>query len=141
MRHTDRRAVPRAAFAAAVAAIALLLAACSAASPSTEPGASVAAGGRCGLTPAASPTATMQQSGLQFGDEITIPAGGVVEFTNADGVGHVVAEGSGGIAAADACINEPVPPGTSLVVTFTEPGDYPITCTIHVTMQTAIHVE
>jgi plastocyanin len=31
--------------------------------------------------------------------------------------------------------------GTSLVVTFTEPGDYQITCTIHGSMQTAIHVE
>jgi plastocyanin len=125
---------------AAAAATVLLLAACTAASPS-EPTGSAAAGGRCALTPDASATATMTLSGFQFGDEITIPADGVVEFTNEDGVGHVVAEGSDGVAVDGACINEPIAAGTSLVVTFTEPGDYNITCTIHGTMHTVIHVE
>jgi plastocyanin len=139
--NTNLRAGRRAPFVIAVAATALVLAACSAASPS-EPAGSAAAGGRCSVTLAAPHAdATVEISGLQFGDEVTIPAGGVVEFTNQDSVGHVVAEGTDGLAAADACINEPIAAGTSLLVTFTEPGDYQITCTIHRTMHTAIHVE
>jgi plastocyanin len=124
----------------------LLLAACGGATPtpaaSSDADASEpATAGRCALQADADPSATMPISGSAFGDEITIAAGEAVEFTNEDSVGHTVTEGTGGVAAADACVNESIPGGGSLVVRFDEPGDYQITCTIHSSMQTAIHVE
>jgi plastocyanin len=131
---------------AAAAAAALLLAGCTSASPTSGATAGVSASEapaseRCSLTPDVDPDATMQISGLQFGDEITVAAGDAVAFANQDSVAHNVVEGTGGVPAADACINEPIAPGSTLVVTFTEPGDYQITCTIHPPMQTVIHVE
>jgi plastocyanin len=136
----------RAALLAAVAGTALLLAACGGATPT--PGASsdasaseAATGARCSLQADADPAATMPISGSAFGDEITIAAGEAVEFANEDSVGHTVTEGTGGVADADACVDESIAGGTSLVVKFSEPGDYQITCRIHSAMQTVIHVE
>lgn len=147
MQHDPNRG-GRAPLLAAVAATTLLLAACSAASPTlvasspSEASPSEATTtSRCALTPDASPSATVEQIGLQFSGEVTVAAGEAVAFTNQDGVGHTVTEGSGGVAADDACVNQSNAGGTSLVVTFTQPGDYRITCTIHPSMQTVIHVE
>jgi plastocyanin len=47
----------------------------------------------------------------------------------------------GDTISADACINERIAAGETLVVTFTEAGDYDITCTLHAAMHTVIHVE
>ncbi len=96
---------------------------------------------RCELTPNPSPSATVTISGSNFGDEITITAGKVVAFTNEDSVGHTVTEGTGGAAAADACVDSPIGAGGTVVVTFNEAGDYQITCKIHATMQTVIHAQ
>ena len=128
----------------AVAGTALLLAACGGTTPTASTAASASeapGGGRCAVQVDADPSATMQISGAAFGDEITIAFGEAVEFTNEDSVGHTVTEGTGGVAAADACVDESIAGGTSLVVRFDEPGDYQITCRIHSSMQTAIHVE
>lgn len=128
---------------AAAASTVLLLAACSAATPtpaaSTE--ASEPAAARCAVQADADPAATVTISGTAFGDEVTIAAGEAVEFTNEDSFGHTVTEGTGGVANADACVNEPIAAGATVVVTFSDPGDYQITCTIHASMQTAVHVE
>ncbi|HLE58380.1 MAG TPA: plastocyanin/azurin family copper-binding protein [Candidatus Limnocylindria bacterium] len=112
-----------------------------ASSPPGSPGPSSVASPRCGLTPAATADATMQISGFQFGDEISIGPGGVVAFFNTDSVTHTVTEGIGDTLAVDACIDDRIASGATLVVTFREPGDYDITCTLHAAMQTAIHVE
>ena len=96
---------------------------------------------RCELTPNASPSTTVTISGSNFGDEVTITAGQAVAFTNDDPVGHTVTEGTGGTAAADACVDSPIGAGGTVVVTFNEAGDYQITCKIHATMQTVIHVQ
>jgi plastocyanin len=130
---------------ATAAASALLLAACTGASPTSQATAggtaSETTGARCSLTPDVAPDATMPISGLKFGDEISVAAGDAVEFTNQDSAPHTVVEGTGGVPAANACVNEPIAAGTTLVVTFSAPGDYQITCSIHPTMQTAIHVQ
>jgi plastocyanin len=143
MLQIDLRPARRAPLLAAAAGTMLLVAACSAATPtpaaSTE--ASESAAARCEVQADADPAATVAISGSAFGDEITISAGEAVEFTNEDTLGHTVTEGTGGAADADACVNEPIAGGATVVVMFNEPGDYQITCTIHASMQTAVHVE
>ena len=164
--HSATRSVQPRAVLAAMAALVLLLAACnSSGSPSEEPGSqapssaapaseppvseppasqaapSEAASGRCALTPDASPSATITISGKNFGDEITVAAGQAVAFTNADALGHTVTEGTAGQAAADGCVDSPVAPGGTVIVTFNEAGDFQITCKIHATMQTVVHVQ
>jgi plastocyanin len=164
--HSATRSVQPRAVLAALAALVLLLAACSSsgspseepfsqapssAAPASEPPASQPAASeaapseagtaRCELTPDASPSATITISGNNFGDEITVTAGQAVAFTNGDALGHTVTEGTGGQAAADGCVDTPVGPGGTVIVTFNEAGDYPITCKIHATMQTVIHVQ
>jgi plastocyanin len=114
--------------------------------PASQPAASEAAPSeagtaRCELTPDASPSATVTISGTNFGDEVTITAGQAVAFTNEDPLPHTVTEGTAGQAAADACVDAPVGVGGTVVVTFNEAGEYDITCKIHATMQTVIHVQ
>ena len=144
---------------ASLAALVLALASCSSVSTSpsaagaesqgaaaSQPaasaaGASQAGTARCALTEDASPSATITIANTSFGDEVTITAGQAVAFVNDDSMGHTVTEGTGGQAASDACIDEPIAAGETEVVTFNEPGDYQITCKIHSSMQTVVHVE
>jgi plastocyanin len=143
---------------ASLATLALALASCSSVSPSpsaagaesqaaasqpaaSEAGASQAGTARCALTADASPSATIEIANTTFGDEVTITAGQAVAFTNNDSMGHTITEGTGGQAATDACVDEPIAAGETEVVTFSEPGDYQITCKIHSSMQTVVHVE
>jgi plastocyanin len=143
---------------ASLAGLVLALAACSSASPSPSAGgaqsqaaaasqaaASQAAASQaaapCSVTPSATPSATDTISGSNFGAEITITAGQAVAFTNNDSFGHTITEGTGGTAAADACVDAPIGAGGTVVVTFTVAGDYQITCKIHSTMQNVIHVQ
>ncbi len=107
----------------------------------TVPSASQATSARCAATPAASANATVHIAGFSFGDAVTITAGQAVAFTNQDGVAHTVTEGTGGVAASGACVDQLVAGGSSLVVTFNQAGDYQITCKIHHTMQTVVHVQ
>lgn len=123
------------------AAMPLLLVACTGASPTPTSGtASEAASTRCSVTPDVDPAATITISGTSFGDEVTVAAGDAVAFMNQDSFGHTVTEGTNGTAAADACVDEPIAAGATVVVTFDEPGDYQITCKIHPSMETVIHV-
>lgn len=141
---------------ASLSAFVLVLAACSSASPSESAAAESSQGAepsqvatsseagaaaRCELTADASPSATITIAGSSFGDAVTISAGQAVAFTNSDSVGHTLTEGTGGQAASDACVDEPIEAGETEVVTFKEPGDYDITCKIHSTMQTVVHVQ
>ena len=131
-----------------LATLAVALAACSSASPSQSaavsesaaPSASVAAA-RCAFTPDGSASVTIQIASVAFGDDVTVSAGQAVDFTNQDGAGHTITEGTGGEAAADACVDESIAGGATVIVIFNEPGDFQITCKIHASMQTAVHVE
>jgi plastocyanin len=143
---------------AGLAALMLALAACSSASPAESVGGGASEGpvmshaaseapgesagtARCEVTADATAAATVTISGSSFGDEVTISAGEAVTFTNNDSLGHTVTEGTGGQEADDACVDEPIAAGASVTVTFNEPGDYDITCEIHASMQTVIHVQ
>jgi len=75
----------------------------------------------------------------EFGAEVTIKAGQAVVFTNG-AVAHTITEGTGGKATSNACVDEPIGAGKSVVVTFTEPGNYQITCTIDSSMQTGSRI-
>ncbi len=91
---------------------------------------------RCAVTPGASPSATIKAGqdklGLFiFSDPVTIKAGQAVVFTNGNGSPHTITEGTNGEAAADACVNVPISPNTSVTVTFYLPGTYQITCKPH----------
>ncbi len=105
------------------------------------PSASQAASARCAVTADASPNATIKIASFAFGPAVTITVGQVVAFTNQDGVAHTITEGTGGQAADNACVDEVAGAGSSVIVTFNQPGDYQITCKIHHTMQTVVHVE
>ena len=127
-------------------AMALALAACGGSSPSASASGSESASGsasaaRCAFTPDGSPSATVQIANFAFGDDVTVSAGQAVAFTNQDGAGHTVTEGTGGRPADGACVDESIGGGQSVIVTFTEPGDFQITCKIHPSMQAAVHVE
>ena len=99
-----------------------------------------AAFGHCSVTPAASPQATVKIANLAFGPAVTVKSGEAVVFTNNDNTDHTVTQGTGGRAADSACVNEHLSVGQSVTVTFTQPGDYQITCTIH-PMETVVHVQ
>jgi plastocyanin len=137
---TDLRRGPRLPLLAIAAATMLLLAACSGVSPAASTSAASSTAARCSVTADANPSATIEISGSQFGDEVDISAGEAVAFVNKDTIDHTVTEGTNGTAVSDACVDEPIEAGETEVVTFTEAGDYDITCTIHSSMQTAVHV-
>lgn len=118
---------------AAGAVLSLALAACS--SAASQPGSA-----RCAVTAAAAGSATVELANLAFGPAVTVKAGQAVVFTNHD-VAHTITEGTSGQAAGNACVNEPIAAGKSVVVTFNVPGDYQITCTLHSAMQTVVHVQ
>jgi len=96
---------------------------------------------RCEVTAGATAAATNTITSSNFGEAVTIAAGEAVTFTNNDSLPHTVTEGTSGQATDGACVNEPIAAGASVTVTFNEPGDYDITCTIHSSMQTVVHVE
>ncbi|HEX6139444.1 MAG TPA: plastocyanin/azurin family copper-binding protein [Candidatus Limnocylindria bacterium] len=147
MLQTDVARLRRAPVAAiGAAALLLLLASCNAASPSSggsTPGASGGGGGtaRCEATPDATAAATIAIANFKFGDEVTVQAGEAVAFTNNDGTGHTVTEGTNGRAADGACVDESVAAGSTVTVTFSQAGDFDITCKIHPGMHTAVHVQ
>jgi plastocyanin len=115
------------------AVLSLVLAACSS-------GGGQPANGQCAVTPGASPKATVKIANLAFGPAVTVKTGDAVVFTNNDSTDHTVTQGTGGQAADNACVNEHVNVGQSVTVTFSQPGDYQITCTIH-KMETVVHVQ
>ncbi len=109
------------------------------ADPTAQPLASLPRG--CRVTPQAAAEATIEIEGRAFGPSITVRPGAAVAFVNRDATSHTVTEGIAGHADYDtACVTRRLRPRESIVVTFEEPGDYPITCTIHASMQTTVHV-
>jgi plastocyanin len=101
---------------------------------------------RCAVTPDASPSATIEITAdslgfFHFGEPVTIKAGQAVVFTNGNGSPHTITEGTSGEAVADACVDVPIANNASVIVTFYQPGDYPITCRPHPPMQTSVLVE
>jgi plastocyanin len=128
--------------------LALAAGACSsAASPSaggpdgSEPAASEAGTARCEVAADAASAADIELVGFEFSGEASIAVGEAVTFTNGDSAGHTVTEGTGGTAADGACVDESIGAGATVVVTFSEPGEYQITCKLHPAMQTVVHVE
>ena len=105
----------------------------------SQPAASQAAAA-CAVTPDASPSATNTIASGAFGSAVTISAGQAVAFVNNDSTGHTVTQGTGGSAATNACVDVPIAVGATVVVTFSQAGDYQITCKIHPDMQTTVHV-
>jgi plastocyanin len=140
---------------AALAAAALALAACTTygPSPSSEPSSepsstasesaapSQAGTARCEVTTDATAAATVNLASFAFDSEPTISAGEAVTFVNQDAASHTVTEGTEGAVADDSCVNARVNGGQSVTITFNEPGDYQITCVLHPSMQTIVHVE
>jgi plastocyanin len=127
---------------AGLGALVLTLAACSSASPVGSAGGVESQGAAaCEVSVGATAAATNTIASSAFGDEVTISAGESVTFTNNDGVGHTITEGTGGQATSGACVNQSIAGGASVTVTFNDPGDYDITCTIHTSMQTVVHVQ
>jgi plastocyanin len=95
----------------------------------------------CALTPDGLPDATIDIADRAFGPAVTVQPGDAVAFVNHDTTRHNVLEGTGGHADYDtACVHTHLDAGESTVVTFELPGDYPITCSIHASMQTVVHV-
>jgi len=93
------------------------------------------------VTPNAVPKVTIEIAGRAFGEPVTVEAGAAVAFVNRDDTSHTVTEGIAGHANyATACVTQRLHPGESTVVAFAEAGDYPITCTIHASMHTTVHV-
>ena len=133
---------------ASLGGLVLALAACTSSSPAESVGGGASQGGtasqnaaRCEVTAGATAAATNTITSSNFGEAVTISAGEAVTFTNNDSLPHTVTEGTSGQATDGACVDEPIAAGASVTVTFNEPGDYDITCTIHSSMQTVVHVE
>jgi plastocyanin len=86
-------------------------------------------------------TATVTISGFSFGADLTVEPGTTVTFVNEDDAPHTVTEGEGGQPAEGARFDQNVGAGGQTNVTFDEPGEYPITCKLHPSMQMTVTVE
>jgi plastocyanin len=136
--------------AAGLGSLLIILGACSSAASSSESASqaasqstaeSVAASKSAAESTSAGPKVTISTT-VSFGvDEITVPAGEQLTVVNVSSFPHTFTEGENGVKAADARVNEQVPPGGQTLVDFPEPGDYNITCTIHAAMNMVVHVE
>lgn len=118
--------------------------AASVAPPASEAPASVAASEAASAAPseATGDTAQVTLTGSSFSvPELTIAAGTTVVFTNQGTFDHTVTHGTGGVVADDPIVNRAISPQGQVSVTFDEPGEYQITCTIHPSMNMKIIVE
>ena len=73
--------------------------------------------------------------------EVTVPAGETLTVINNAAFPHTFTEGTNGVAADNARVNEQIPVGETVQVSFPEPGDYDITCLFHPAMHMVVHVE
>lgn len=80
-------------------------------------------------------------SGSSFGPDLTIAAGTTVTFMNGDAFKHTAANGTNGTPAAGSLFDLQLEAGASGSYTFTEPGTYQVTCTLHPTMNMTITVQ
>ena len=125
--HPAPRFRPAMAVALTLIAVVSLAACSSSASPSTS---------------SAGEVTTVTISGNSFGDDITIAAGSSVVFTNADGHGHTVTNGTDGVAVDSPLFDEDLAAGASTdPIVFDTPGTYDVTCKIHSSMHLTITVE
>jgi plastocyanin len=93
-------------------------------------------------TPNDDAAATVTIENIEFDtDQVTISAGEAVSWVNNDAMGHTVTHGDQGQPVDDPLFDEPVEAGETFTFTFEEPGEYPITCTIHPTKNMTVIVE
>jgi plastocyanin len=120
--------------ASAAAVLALTLAACASEEPS-DPSA------RAELSAPAGTDAEVSIENERFSvDEISIQVGETVTWRNRDEMGHTITHGEDGAPATSAMFDEPVSVDQTVSFTFEEPGEYPVTCTIHPQMQMTVIV-
>jgi plastocyanin len=113
-----------------------------AASGSAAPSASAAASGSAGPSAQASGAGeTVTITNSDFGPDLTIAAGTTVTFVNDDTLPHTATNGTDGVPASDSAFDLELPIGGSASYTFADAGSYPVTCTIHPTMNMAITVQ
>jgi len=94
----------------------------------------------CAVTPGAPVSGRVEMVGRAFTAPVTVHAGQAVAFVNRDTTTHSIVEGTNGHAGNETCVRKRARASESIVLTFLLPGDYPITCTIHGSMQTVVHV-
>jgi plastocyanin len=134
-----------------LAVLALSLAACaggdgastaaSEAAPS-EAAASEAAPSEAAASEAAGGGTTVTMADFAYDtDEVTVGVGEVITYVNSDSAAHTVTEGSDGVAADDAAVDEEVEAGAEVEVSFDEAGTYQITCLFHPEMNMTVIVE
>lgn len=110
--------------------------------PSGSPGATAS------VAPSGQPSPSVSGEGntvaianLSFGANLTVAAGTSVTFTNNDIVPHTATNGTDGKPAPDALFDIDLPVGASGSYTFAQPGAFPVTCTLHPTMNMTITVQ
>jgi plastocyanin len=111
---------------------------------SSSPAASVVASASAQAQPSAvasGAAATVDIATLKFGPNVTVAAGTTVTWKNGDTVPHTATEGSNGVKAPNARFDVQLPVGASGSFTFTAPGSYQVTCTLHPTMNMTVTVQ
>ncbi|MGZ6213653.1 MAG: cupredoxin domain-containing protein [Candidatus Limnocylindria bacterium] len=112
------------------------------ASAAASPSAAASASAQAQPSAAASGGAVMVEiKNLDFGADLTIAAGTTVTWMNSDVVPHTATQGSNGVKAPDALFDLQLPVGASSSYTFSTPGTYQVTCTIHPPMNMTITVQ
>lgn len=135
-----------------ILAVTALVAACNSRSTATSQAASEAsAASHAALSAAPSAAATpgtppvteqVTLSGSSFSvAQLTVATGTTVVFTNQGSFDHTITEGTNGTPVDDPIVNRAISPQGRVSVTFDEPGEYHITCTIHPSMNMTVIVE
>jgi plastocyanin len=122
-------------FVLSIVCTAILIIACMAAGCSSSPGPATPA-----TTPASSGGGnTITIKNFAFNpSSLTVKTGTVVTWVNNDGVTHTIVSDTGSPAPFS---SDPVSPGASYTVTFTQPGTYMYHCSIHPSMKGTIIVQ
>ena len=102
---------------------------------------SMAASESAAESTAEGPSITITSTSSFGATEVTVPAGQMLTVINNSPAAHTFTEGQNGNAAADARVDEQIPAGETVQVSFPEPGDYDVTCLFHSTMNMVVHVE
>ena len=142
---------PRIARVAATAGSALLIVACGAApaaspatavpSPATaEPSPSPAATSPAATGAAATAAPTVDAAVAGFvPPTLRVSVGTAVRYSSSD-TEHTVTHGRNGQADPGAAFDEPLPRGGTVSITFSTPGQIPVTCKIHPSMNQTVEV-
>lgn len=92
-------------------------------------------------SPSAGGGTTVAIANLAFGPDLTVAPGTAVTFMNNDTVLHTATNGTDGNPASSPLFDVQLPPGASGSYTFSAAGTYPVTCTVHPTMNMTITVQ